>query len=89
MSDGIIDITRWRVEQADPDFNKETVDHLVPDEEAEVEGVVGEANGECLVRIKSSIEEDTEQVEYTIDLSQSLLRNAIEEADDADIEFDE
>ncbi|WP_435349254.1 hypothetical protein [Haloarchaeobius sp. HRN-SO-5] len=89
MSDGTVDITRWLIEQADPDFDEETVDHLVPDEEAEVQGVVGEADGEYLVRIKSSVEENSEQVEYTIDLSESLLRRAMEEVEDTDVEFAE
>lgn len=88
MSDGTLDITRWWIDQADPDFNEETVDHLVPDREAEVQDVVGEVNGESLVRIKSSVEEDGEQVDYTVDLSVSLLRKAIELAENTNIEFE-
>lgn len=88
MSDGKVDITRWWIEQADPDFDEDTVDHLVPDEEAEVQDVVGEVNGEHLVRIKSSIEEGGERVDYTIDLSESLLRKALKEIKDSDVEFD-
>lgn len=88
MSDGIIDVTRWWVEQADPDFDEETVDHLVPDEEGEIVEVVGEKDGEYLVRIKSTAEEDGEEVEYTIDLSESLLRSAVEEIETTDISFE-
>lgn len=84
MSDGLIDITRWWIEQANPDFDEETVDHLVPDMEAEVQDVLGEVDGENLIRIKSSAEEDGEEVEYTIDLSESLLRSALKEFEEED-----
>lgn len=89
MSDGTVDITRWWVQQADPDFEEESVDHLVPDEEAEVQEVVGEVDGEYLVRIKSSVKENSEKVDYTIDLSESLLRRALEEVENSDAEFSE
>lgn len=90
MSDGTVDITRWWIEQADPDFDEETVDHLVADEEAEVQDVVGEGDkGDYLIRVKSLVEKNGEQVEYTIDLSESLLRRAIEEIEDTDVEFTE
>jgi hypothetical protein len=89
MADGTIDITRWKVEQADPDFDDETVDHLVPDEDAEVGDVVGITDGEYLVRISSSVNEDGEKVEYTIDLSESILNRAIEVIENTNVEFDE
>jgi hypothetical protein len=88
MADGTVDITRWWIEQADPDFNEETIDHLVPDSEAEVQDVVGETEGESLVRIKSTVEKDGEKVDYTIDFSESLLRTALKEIEDSDADFE-
>lgn len=41
-----------------------------------------------MIRIKSSVEENGEVVDYTIDLSESLLRSALEEVENTDVEFE-
>jgi hypothetical protein len=87
MSNKILEVTRWWVERADPDFDEESVDHLVDNEEAEILGVSGQIDGDYRVDIQASVEEDGEMVDYTVSLTESLIHDALDEAKDSDAEF--
>lgn len=78
----LLDVTRWHKEQADPDFDEESVTHLLEDRsDAEfVEWYPGPPEGDSLLaRFRvTDVSEDRELVDYSIEISENLLQEAIE-----------
>ena len=87
MADGTIAIAKWETERADPDYDDEDVDYLVYDEPIEIQGIVGNVDDDRLLRVETTVEESGEQVDYTVDLSESLLQAALEHAKESDAKF--
>ncbi|WP_136688741.1 hypothetical protein [Halorhabdus amylolytica] len=83
MTDRIIDVTRWE-ESNGPDYDEEDVDHIVADEDVDEVVYGGSLDGEELVRVLTTVEEDGREVDYTVDLSESVIREAANRLDDID-----
>lgn len=80
---GYLEAVRWWNERADPDFDDGSVDILFESQTAELRGYAGTVGDDetDLVRFSALTEEDGEEVEYTVDVSENLLRAAVEELD--------
>jgi len=76
MPEGIVDVTRWDKPSDEPDYNDEDVDHIVADEEVDAVNLAGTLDGEELVRVAITVEEDDREVDYSIDLSEPVIREA-------------
>lgn len=78
----LLDITRWHNEQAHPDFDEESVTHLLEDRsDAEfVEWYPGpQGEDSLLARFQvTDVSEGEELVDYSIEISENLLQEAIE-----------
>lgn len=84
MPEGIIDVTRWDKDPDEPDYSEEDVDHIVPDEDVDGVNLAGTLDGEELVRVSTTVEEDGREVDYTVDLSESVIREAANILDSID-----
>ena len=84
MSMGIIDVTRWYKEPDQPDYDEEDVDHIVADEDVDSVDYGGPLDGEELIRVITTVEENGREVDYSVDLSESVIREAANILDDLD-----
>jgi len=81
----LIDITRWWKERANPDYDDDSVDVLVEtDNGLAVDALPGKSETPH-VRFKAKTEIEGEEVDYTLDISEPLLREAVEMLDEADL----
>lgn len=78
----LLAVRRWYPERADPDFDEESVDEIIHDSRGAQ--FVGwhpgppESDTELARFELTSVEEDGEEVEYTVELSASLLKDAVD-----------
>lgn len=85
-NEGAIEVVRWWKERADPDYTDDSVDILTESTNATLNGITGELpeTDDIMVRFTAPGEEDGEDVDYTVDISEDLLRQAVEELDEVD-----
>jgi hypothetical protein len=81
-TDALLDVTRWNKEQADSEYNEDSVTHILEDRsDAEfVEWLPGPPESDMSVaRFKvTDVSEDVELVDYSVELSDELIREAAE-----------
>jgi len=81
-TDALLDVTRWNKEQADPDYSEDSVTHILEDRpDAEfVEWLPGPPESDVSVaRFRvTDVSEDGELVDYSVELSDELIREAAE-----------